>query len=342
MLQLTDLLFYSTSRNFNVVETEYVMIDTLTGLETVLKKVNYGNYTWFPGPELSGKKELYVRVKDTAGAIYTSNKVSVNVKATPKLLLQGAGPEQVVTGAIDLKVLSNVKLNNVTFVLINPTTGKEKVLAQGESYLAGYTYTPVQGDAGTWKIKAKGVYEGNKTIETEAVSIKIYTNKTFTALPVVEKSKFLDFASSLASDAWKETGMSAALQTAQAILETGWGQSVPVDKYDGQFSYNLFGIKGTGTNGSVTSNTWEEYNGVSYRIDANFRAYNNVGESWADHNKLLLTASRYEPFRDVMYDSTLGAWALRRSGYATDSKYPMKLMEIIYLYNLKELDKVGI
>jgi len=332
----------STSRNFNVVETEYVMIDTITGVETVLEKLSYGNYIWFPGPELSGSKELFVRVKDSAGITYTSDKISVNVIGTPKLLLQGAGPEQVVTGAIDLGVLSNVTLNNVKFILINVSTGKEKVLAEGTNYIEGFTYTPVQGDAGSWKIKAKGVYGGNKTIETEAVLVTIYTNKIYTALPVIDKSKFLGFASKLASDALEETGMSAALQTAQAILETGWGQSVPVDKYDGQFSYNLFGIKGTGTNGSVTSNTWEEYNGVSYRIDANFRAYKSVDESWKDHYELLLTANRYEPFREVMYDSTLGAWALRRCGYATDSKYPMKLMEIIYLYNLQELDKVGI
>ena len=332
----------STIRNFDVIETDYVMIDPKTGLESILAHVSYGSYTWFPGPELAGNKELFVRVKDSAGIIYTSDKISVNVQATPKLLLQGAGPNQVVSGPINLKVLCNIPLNNVKYTMINTSTGKEKVIANVVNYLAEYTYTPVQGDAGSWKIKAEGVYGNNKLIKTEEVSITIYTNKTYTALPVIEKSKFLDYASDLASDTWEETGMSAALQTAQAILETGWGQSVPVDKYDGQFSYNLFGIKGTGTNGSVTSNTWEEYNGVSYRIDADFRAYNNVNESWEDHNKLLLTASRYQPFRDVMFDSTLGAWALRRSGYATDSKYPMKLMEIIYLYNLQELDKVGI
>jgi flagellum-specific peptidoglycan hydrolase FlgJ len=136
--------------------------------------------------------------------------------------------------------------------------------------------------------------------------------------------------------------MSAALQAAQAILETGWGQSVPVDKYSGKFSYNLFGIKGTGTNGSVVSNTWEVYNGVTYRIDANFRAYNSAAESLNDRNKLLLTASRYEPFRAVMYDSTLGAWAIKRAGYATDPQYPAKLLNIIKKYGLLELDRVGI
>ena len=43
-----------------------------------------------------------------------------------------------------------------------------------------------------------------------------------------------------------------------------------------------------------------------------------------------------------MYDYIQGAWALKRSGYATDSQYPLKLMRIIKQYNLQELDKIGI
>ncbi len=332
----------STSRNFEVSETEYVMRDPKNGAEKILSKIGYGNYTWFPGPEISGEKELFVRVKDTSGRSYTSNSVTVNPIGTPKILLQGIGPNQVITGAVKLKVFSNVSLNSIKYIMINSKTGKEKVVAEGKDYLKEYVYTPVKGDAGTWKIKAKGIYESGKEIETEEVPVTIYLDKIYTALPIIEKNKFIDMASKMAEDSWKKTGMSASLQTAQAILETGWGQSVPVDKYDGQLSYNLFGVKGIGTAGSVTSNTWEEYNGVSYRIDAEFRAYNNVEESWKDHNNLLLTAERYEPFREVMHDSTQGAWALRRAGYATDSQYSMKLIKIIRLYNLQELDKVSI
>ena len=135
--------------------------------------------------------------------------------------------------------------------------------------------------------------------------------------------------------------MSAALQVAQSILETGWGQSVPTDKYTGLLSNNLFGIKGKGPAGSVTSNTWEVYNGITYRVDADFRAYHNVDQSWAAH-KEFLNGERYTSFRAVMYDFTQGAWALKRAGYATDPQYPIKLMKLINQYNLYELDKVGI
>ena len=136
--------------------------------------------------------------------------------------------------------------------------------------------------------------------------------------------------------------MSAALQAAQGILETGWGQYVPVDKYNNQLSNNLFGIKGSGTNGSVISNTWEVYNGLVYRVDANFRAYHTVEESWDDHKRILLDLSRYQIFRDVMYDSTQAAWAIKRAGYATDPDYSIKLMNIIETYDLHLLDQVGV
>ncbi|NLZ91190.1 MAG: N-acetylmuramidase, partial [Clostridiales bacterium] len=53
-------------------------------------------------------------------------------------------------------------------------------------------------------------------------------------------------------------------------------------------------------------------------------------------------ASRYQPFREVMHNSTRGAWALRRAGYATDSQYPVKLMNIIKTYGLDKLDETGI
>lgn len=330
-----------TSRNFNVSETEYIAVDTKTGAETVLYKNGYGSYSWFPGPDMAGDKLLYARVKDTSGKTYTSDRIPVNVTGNAKVLLQGVGPGQVVSGTVSLKVKSNVVLDSIKYILTNLSTGETKVVGQVANYLEEYSYTPGDGDAGSWSIRAEGKYAG-KIIKTEEVKFTIYTEKLYTALPIIEKDKFMDFASQLAKDTKDVTGMSAALQTAQAILETGWGQSVPVDKYDGQFSNNLFGIKGKGSSGSVISNTWEEYNGVSFRIDAEFRAYNNVSESWADHNELLLTKSRYEPFRQVMFDSTQGAWALRRCGYATDSSYSLKLINIINRYNLKALDETTV
>lgn len=330
------------ARNFPITQVEYILRDPVSGKEELLGQYGYANHKWFPGPDKAGTWELFGRVKDTAGKIFTSDAVTVKVGSTPLLLMEGVGPNQVITGQIKLKALANVSLTNIQYNLINTQTGTKKVIASGNSAEAELTWTPIKADAGYYKLQALGTTTAGQIIQSEAIPVRVYMGTIYPAKPVIEKAKFQDFAAQLAVKSREKTGMSAALQTAQAILETGWGQSTPVDKYTGKLSNNLFGIKGTGTAGSVTSNTWEEYNGATFRIDAAFRAYRSPAESWNDHKNLLLTANRYEPYRDVMHNSTQGAWALRRCGYATDSKYPLKLIDIIKRYGLNSLDEVNI
>ncbi|PKM55974.1 MAG: hypothetical protein CVV00_01885 [Firmicutes bacterium HGW-Firmicutes-5] len=329
------------SRNFDVRETTYLIKDERTGVETVLATLPYGGYRWFPGESFSGNKALKVSVVDAGGTVRESAYVQVKVDGSPKLQLSGVGPNQVLTSETKLNVSSNVTMDKVSYILTNKSTGSTKIIGQDIPTTDEWVFKPTSSDGGQVSLRAEGYYNGSKIV-SETIEFRIYTDKTFGPKAIIEKDKFLAFSSGMAKTSWNNTGMSAALQTAQAILETGWGQSVPQDKYSGKFSYNLFGIKGSATNGSVTSNTWEVYNGVTYRVDANFRAYNNAQESWNDHKSLLLNADRYAPFRDVMYQSSLGAWAIKRAGYATDPQYPIKLMKLIRQYNLKELDRVGI
>jgi flagellum-specific peptidoglycan hydrolase FlgJ len=329
------------SRNFPVSRTEYLLRNSQGAERTLFQADGYSSYKWFPGPDQAGTWELTARVTDGAGAAYTSNSISVKVPGTARLLLETVGPNQVLTGTVKLKATTNVPLSRIEYQVINPQAGAKAVIAGGDNAQAEYSWTPQTYNAGARQIQAIGTAASGQII-SEAVPVRIYLGKIYEPVPVTEKSNFKDFASQLAAPSLQKTGMSAALQTAQAILETGWGQYTPVDKYTGKLSYNLFGIKGSGPAGSVTHNTWEEYNGVTYRVDAAFRAYNNPAESWADHKKLLLTADRYAPFRAVMHDSTLGAYALRRCGYATDSQYPVKLINIINQYQLYRLDEVGV
>jgi hypothetical protein len=329
------------SRNFDVTETQYVMKDIKTGKETILKTVPYGGYTWFPVEDESGSKELTVRVKDIYSRTHESNPILVEVDGRPAIQMKGVGPNQVMTVNANLFATSNVELESLTYILTNYTKGTERIINPEEDYNWSASFYALPEDEGEVSLHAEGLYKG-EIISSEKIKFRIYLGEVYAAQPLIEKENFLALASEMAVHSWEKTGMSAALQTAQAILESGWGQSVPVDKYTGHFSYNLFGIKGTGTNGSVISNTWEVYNGVSFRTDAAFRAYNTVEESWLDHKNILLQLDRYAPFREVMYDSTLGAYAIRRAGYATDPEYPSKLIRIINQYNLIELDRIGL
>ena len=86
------------------------------------------------------------------------------------------------------------------------------------------------------------------------------------------------FAKMMINEAYKAkkiTGLPASIVAAQGILETAWGRSIPGDIYTKKFSYNLFGIKGTGPNGSVNIKTHEFINGEKVLIMAKFRAYND-------------------------------------------------------------------
>lgn len=74
----------------------------------------------------------------------------------------------------------------------------------------------------------------------------------------------------------------------------GWGRKL-VRRSGGDSSHNLFGIKANGWQGErATSGTHEYVNGVRRNETASFRAYNSVGESFADYVRLLKTSPRYQ------------------------------------------------
>ncbi len=328
---ISDTVSLIASRNFDVNETIFYIRDRVTGVTEEIATIPWGSYQWTPTEAYTGEKEFYVSVIDTKGVKFTSAPVAVTIDTTPRLYLKGVGPNQILTGDATLSASSNVDISDISYWLSNGT----KIGTSSTSV----NYSPSQ--SGDITVHATAMYNG-KELKSDSVSLSVYLGSLYSSKPIVEKSSFKEFISDYAINTYQETGMTASLQVAQAILETGWGQYIPVDKYSGKFSNNLFGVKGSATNGSVTSNTWEVYNGVSFRTDADFRAYNKVEESWDDHSKLLLEKSRYQPYRDVMYDSTLGAYAIRRCGYATDPNYPMKLIDIIDMYDLEILDRVGV
>lgn len=330
-------VYLIASRNYDVKETIFTIENVHTGEAWVLSKQDWGGYNWLPTKEDVGEYYLRVKVVDVNDVMTVSPGVRVKVDFTPTLSLVGVGPNQILTDDVTLSVKSNMEVSDVKYHIEHVATGKKQILNSEDS-----TFVPTKDFEGEVKIYAEAVVDGQEKMQTSSVSLKVYLQTLYGPQAIIAKDQFLPFVSDLALTSFESTGMSAALQAAQGILETGWGQSVPVDKYTNQLSYNLFGIKGTGTKGSVVSNTWEVYNGVSFRTDAYFRAYNNVNESWADHKRILLDLSRYQIFRDVMYDSTLGAWAVRRAGYATDPNYPIKLMNIIDRYDLHLLDEVGV
>lgn len=121
-------------------------------------------------------------------------------------------------------------------------------------------------------------------------------------------------------------GIPASITMAQAILESAAGKSELATKAN-----NHFGIKCT-----------SDWPGKSYHYDDNkanecFRHYATVADSYEDHS-LFLLRKRYESLFALSVGDYKG-WAqgLKDCGYATDPKYPEKLIRIIELYELNRL-----
>jgi hypothetical protein len=70
-----------------------------------------------------------------------------------------------------------------------------------------------------------------------------------------------------------------------------------------------------------------------------FRKYENPSESFRDHALFLTSRNRYAKlFENQKGDYKAWAKGLRAAGYATDPKYPDKLISYIERYNLHQYD----
>jgi len=143
---------------------------------------------------------------------------------------------------------------------------------------------------------------------------------------------FISLVAPGAVAAQQRYGVPAAVTIAQAIEESAWGQSSLAARY-----HNLFGIKGTGSAGSVTLPTQEYENGSWVTIDAQFAVYSNDAESITGHAELLATSGYYaRAMADRAYPD---AFANDLTGvYATDPDYGANLIALMKLYNLYQYD----
>jgi flagellum-specific peptidoglycan hydrolase FlgJ len=123
-------------------------------------------------------------------------------------------------------------------------------------------------------------------------------------------------------------GVPAAVTIAQAIDESGWGQSQLATQDN-----NLFGIKGAGPAGSDSKPTQEYENGQWVTINAGFRVYNDVAQSIDDHGALLATSGYYT--RAMADRNNPDAFANALTGvYATNPDYGSDLIQLMQQYNL--------
>lgn len=138
---------------------------------------------------------------------------------------------------------------------------------------------------------------------------------------------YIDRYKPIAISEMQRYGIPASITLAQGILESGSGKGrLAVE------ANNHFGIKCHGWQGAKIYHDDD-------RSQECFRKYKDASYSFRDHSEFLANRKRYAKLFQLRLNDYKG-WAkeLRRAGYATDKKYPEKLISIIERYRLYEYD----
>lgn len=148
--------------------------------------------------------------------------------------------------------------------------------------------------------------------------------KVTTAMVLAYIEKYKD----VAKENMTRTGIPASITLGQALLESGAGTG-PLSVQ----ANNHFGIK-----------CHKEWTGPSIRYTDDeenecFRKYDDPSLSFKDHSYFLTSRPRYAELFDFQKDDYKSwAYGLKAAGYATDSKYPDKLIALIEKYQLNKFD----
>lgn len=185
------------------------------------------------------------------------------------------------------------------------------------------------------KAAAQQVYEETGEPQTLAFAAAAVTAAQPTFSTTARLQAFIESVEDGAIAGWTEYGVLPSITVAQAILESGWGQSGLSTQ-----AHNLFGIKGSYNGNSVNYPTQEYVNGSYISIYDQFRAYSNNSESVEDHGAFLAENSRYNNLLgDKSYTSV--AYKLQSDGYATAPTYASSLIKLVEMYNLTQLDTIA-
>jgi len=171
-----------------------------------------------------------------------------------------------------------------------------------------------------------------ETAKTEGDSVKTNTPEIIPVKPRVINSTtdYIEVFKDIAISEMRSSKIPASITLAQGILESGSGRGRLAIKAN-----NHFGIKCHSWTGKKIYHDDDEKQEC-------FRKYDNAEYSFQDHSDFL-KRKRYANLFNLDIDDYKG-WAkeLRKAGYATDKKYPQKLIALIERYDLTQYDDIVI
>lgn len=135
--------------------------------------------------------------------------------------------------------------------------------------------------------------------------------------------QFIQKTYNAAVSAQKKYGVPALAAMAQCAQETGLGDHVPGNMY--------FGIKAgtTWTGKKQLLWTHEVINGASVRVQAWFRAYDSVEQSFEDYAHFITSNARYHNALAFTDNPEQYIREVAKAGYATDPNYASSIIGLI-------------
>lgn len=218
-------------------------------------------------------------------------------------------------------------MNRVFFILLITTTivscssSKPKVIASRN-------HKTVE------KLEAKKPVVLSKTSDTKsqlpAGPVKVEVLEATSKVKVTREIvlAYIDLYKDIAKENMNKYGVPASIALGQGILESGAGTGALSLQAN-----NHFGIK-----------CHKEWVGPSVKYDDDapnecFRKYEKGSQSYYDHSLFLTSRPWYLPLFKLEKNDYKG-WArgLKKAGYATDPKYPEKLIGLIERFELQRFD----
>lgn len=188
------------------------------------------------------------------------------------------------------------------------------------------------GCGGAKKVTTRYTKAPEKVLKKQVdkqIKVEFKTYKSTKKLSVAEKvNNYVATFSPVALEEMKAYDIPASITLAQGILESGMG-----DSRLAVAANNHFGIKCHSEWGGKRIYHDDDEKGECFRV------YKDPRASYRDHSLFLTTRSRYDFLFDLKSDDYKG-WAkgFKKAGYATDPKYPDKLISLIERYRLDRYD----
>ncbi|MBR0262530.1 MAG: peptidoglycan DD-metalloendopeptidase family protein [Prevotella sp.] len=144
------------------------------------------------------------------------------------------------------------------------------------------------------------------------------------------RQQYIDQYAECAMEQMRRYGIPASVTLAQGIIESANGKSTLA-----RTANNHFGVKGEFNGAYVLAN--------DDKPNERFKKYDNVGQSYEDHSKVLM-ASRYQKYVGNLSPDDYKGWAagIKAGGYATAKNYVSTIVGVIEGSNLYKYDQMVI